>query len=72
MRNEDPKERHISFKVDDMMYDFIRQLANARMMSMSQLIRHMVVEMAAPDRQKLDLDHQFREVRAVYKQDFQG
>ena len=72
MRTEEPKDRHISFKVDDAMYDFIRQLANARLMSMSQLIRHMVVEMAAPEYQKLDFDRQLQEIRSVYEQDFQG
>jgi len=65
MRTEEPKDRHISFKVDDAMYDFIRQLANARMLSMSQLIRHLIVEMAAPEYQKLDLDRQFREIRTI-------
>ena len=62
--------KHITFRVDDPTYDFIRQLADARRMSMSQLIRHLILEMANPQYQKLDLDRQFQEISAVYEQDF--
>jgi hypothetical protein len=62
--------KHITFRVDDPTYAFIRQLADARRMSMSQLIRHLILEMANPQYQKLDLDRQFQEISAVYEQDF--
>jgi hypothetical protein len=62
--------KHITFRVDDPTYEFIRQLADARMMTMSQLIRHLIVEMTNPEYQRQDLDRQLQEISAVYERDF--